>query len=80
MQFAHFWSAFASAVVDLTDRKEDPLSLSDGFDPIRHRVGVAYEDDCFRAGLTWRRDYSNTGDARKGNSFLLSLAFKNLGR
>ena len=80
VQFARFWSAFGSAVVDLTNRAEDPLSLSDGFDPVRHRLGVQYEDDCLRLGLTWRRDYNNTGDARRGNSFSLTLAFTNLGR
>ena len=80
LKFARFWSAFASATVDLTDRSEDPTSLSDGFDPIRHRLGVAYEDDCLRLGLTWRRDYQNTGDARRGNSYLLTLSLKNLGR
>ena len=80
VQFARFWSAFASAVVDLTDRREDSLSLSDGFDPVRHRLGVQYEDDCLRLGVTWRRDYQDTGDARGGNSFLLTLAFTNLGR
>ena len=80
VQFARFWSAFGSTVVDLTDRSEDALSLSNGFDPIRHRVGVQYEDDCLRLGFTWRRDYVNTGDARAGNSFLLTLAFTNLGR
>ncbi len=80
VQVARFWSAFASAVVDLTDREEDPLSASDGFDPIRHRIGVAYEDDCLRLGLTWRRDYEDRGDARRGNSFLVTLAFTNLGR
>jgi LPS-assembly protein len=80
LQFARFWSVFGSTVIDLTDRNEDPLSLSDGFDPIRHRLGVQYEDDCLRIGLTWRRNYEDTGDARSGNSFLLSLAFKNLGR
>ena len=53
--------------------------MADGFDPVRHRLGVAYEDDCLRLGLTWRRDYPDTGDARRGNSFLLTLAFKNLG-
>ncbi|HEX4693725.1 LPS-assembly protein LptD [Sphingomonas sp.] len=78
--FARFWSIFGSATVDLTDRNEDPLSISDGFDPVRHRLGVQYEDDCLRLGLTWRRDYQTTGDARRGNSFLLTLAFKNLGR
>ena len=50
------------------------------FDPVRHRLGVEYEDDCLRLGLTWRRDYQTTGDVRAGNSFLLTLAFKNLGR
>ncbi|WP_374944024.1 LPS-assembly protein LptD [Sphingomonas sp.] len=80
VQFARFWSAFASAVIDLTDRREDSLSLSDGFDPVRHRLGVQYEDDCLRFGVTWRRDYQATGDARAGNSFLLTLAFTNLGR
>jgi len=80
IQFARFWSAFGSTVVDLTNRSEDPLSLADGFDPVRHRLGVQYEDDCLRLGVTWRRDYRNTGDARSGNSYLLTLAFKNLGR
>lgn len=78
--FARFWSVFGSATVDLTDREEDPLSVADGFDPIRHRLGVQYEDDCVRLGLTWRRDYQDNGDARAGNSFLLTLAFTNLGR
>jgi len=80
LQFARFWSAFASAVVDLTDRNEDIFSNADGFDPVRHRLGVAYEDDCLTLGMTWRRDYRTTGDATRGNSYLLTLAFKNLGR
>lgn len=80
VQFARFWSMFGSAIIDLTDRNEDPASLANGFTAIRHRLGVAYEDDCLRLGLTWKRDYQDTGDARSGNSFLLTLAFKNLGR
>ncbi|MEG3180713.1 LPS-assembly protein LptD [Sphingomonas sp. LT1P40] len=80
VQVARFWSVFGSTVIDLTDQEEDPASLADGFDPIRHRLGVEYEDDCLRLGLTWRRDYQTTGDARRGNSFLLTLALKNLGR
>lgn len=79
--FARFWSIFGSTTIDLTDKNEDPqLVNANGFDPIRHRLGVQYEDDCLRLGLTWRRDYQNTGDAKAGNSFLLTLAFKNLGR
>jgi LPS-assembly protein len=80
VQIARFWSVSGSILVDLTNRDEDPLSVADGFQPVRHRLGVSYEDDCLRLGLTWKRDYEATGDARRGNSFLLSMAFKNLGR
>lgn len=79
IQFARYWSVFGSAIVDLTDRREDPLSLADGYDPVRHRLGIAYEDDCLRFGFTWRRDYDPAGDARRGNSFQLRLSFKNVG-
>ena len=79
VQFARFWSVFGSTVIDLTDAQEDPVSVSDGYEPVRHRLGVAYEDDCLTIGLTWRRDYLTNGDARKGNSFQLRLAFRNLG-
>jgi len=80
VQIARFWSISGSTLVDLTDRKEDPTSLSDGFEPVRHRVGITYEDDCLRLGFTWKRDYATTGDASRGNSYLFTLAFKNLGR
>ena len=80
MQFARFWSLSGSTLIDLTDKQEDPLSLANGFQPIRHRIGLFYEDDCLRIGTTWRRDYATTGDAQRGNSYLLTLAFKNLGR
>ena len=80
VRFAGYWSIFGSAVVDLTSRREDPLSLSDGFDPIRHRLGILYDDDCIELGVTWRRDYETTGDARRGNTFLFRVALKNLGR
>ncbi|WP_254605155.1 LPS-assembly protein LptD [Sphingomonas bacterium] len=80
VQISRFWSAFASSIIDLTGRDQDPLSISDGFSPVRHRAGVQYQDDCLRIGFTWRRDYVATGDARSGNSFLLTLALTNLGR
>ncbi|MCC4257058.1 LPS assembly protein LptD [Sphingobium lactosutens] len=79
VQFARFWSVFGSTVVDLTDAKEDPVSVSDGYEPVRHRLGIAYEDDCLTLGFTWRRDYQTNGDARKGNGFQLRLAFRNIG-
>jgi LPS-assembly protein len=74
------WSLFGSTIIDMTDAREDPISLADGFDPIRHRLGVQYEDDCLRIGFTWRRDYDASGDARRGNTFQLRLSFRNLGR
>ncbi len=77
--FARYWSVFGSAIVDLTDAVEDPLAGRDGFQPIRHRLGVAYDDECISIGLTWRRDYEAVGDAQRGNSFLFRLAFRNLG-
>ena len=78
-QITRNWSAFGSAIVDLTGPRDDPLVISDGFQPIRHRIGFGYDDDCFAFSLTWRRDYIDTGDARRGNSFLVRVAFRNLG-
>ena len=80
LQIARYWSIFGSTVVDLTSRREDPLTLSDGYQPIRHRLGLLYDDDCIELGITWRREYDAIGDARRGNTFLLRLALKNLGR
>jgi len=77
--FANYWSMFGSAVVNLTDKNEDPTYGSDGFQPLRTRLGVAYEDDCLEIAVTWRRDYVSNGDARKGDSFQLHFALKNIG-
>ncbi len=79
IRVARYWSVFGSTIIDLTDTTEDPTSISDGFDPIRHRLGVAYDDDCLSLSLTWRRDYQPVGDSQRGNSFLFRLAFRNLG-
>jgi LPS-assembly protein len=77
--FAKHWSVFGTTNIDLTGKADDPTSNLSGFEPVRHRLGVAYEDDCVQLGFTWRRDYQTTGDARRGNSFQLRLVFKNLG-
>ena len=79
VRVARYWSVFGSTILDLTDAKEDPSIASDGFDPIRHRLGVSYDDDCLSLSLTWRRDYQPVGDSQRGNSFLFRLAFRNLG-
>lgn len=73
------FSVFASGIVNLTDKDEDPTLNSDGFQMLRHRIGVAYTDDCLDLSFTWRRDYVTTGDASRGNSFQISLSLKNLG-
>jgi LPS-assembly protein len=67
-------------VLDLTDKNEDPLTLSDGFQPVRHRLGISYEDECLELSLSWRRDYEEIGTFRKGSTFSLHLALKGLGR
>jgi len=77
--FAKYWSLFGSGVLNLTPRSADPTNASSGFNLLRHRLGVAYTDDCLDLGFTWRRDYVTTGDAQKGNSFQLTLSLRNLG-
>ena len=73
-------SLFGSTIIDLTTQAEDPLSVSDGYQPVRQRIGFLYENDCIEAGLTFRRDYSVATDARRGNTIQLRFALKNLGR
>jgi LPS-assembly protein len=77
--FAKYWSIFGSGVFNLTNRDEDPTSQSDGFEALRTRLGIAYQDDCLELGFTWRRDYVTTGDAERGNTFQLHFALRNLG-
>jgi LPS-assembly protein len=78
--FRRYWSIFGATVIDLTDAHEDPLSLADGWQPVRHRLGIQYEDDCLLVGFTWRRDYEQIGAFRQGSTFSLHLAFKGLNR
>lgn len=78
--FARYWTLFGNAIVDLTTTADNPLTAGDGFQPIRHRVGIEYEDECFRFGVGWRRDYVGDRDFRPGNNFQISIAFKTLGR
>ncbi|WP_164157204.1 LPS-assembly protein LptD [Sandarakinorhabdus rubra] len=80
LAFARYWTLFGNAIVNLTTRADNPLATGNGFEPIRHRIGVEYEDECFRFGLGWRRDYVGDRDFRPGNNFQISIAFKTLGR
>lgn len=80
VKFRRYWSIFGATVIDLTGKAEDPFSLSDGYAPVRNRLGIAYEDECLELGLTWRRDYEHIGAFRKGSTFGFHLALKGLGR
>ena len=73
------WSVFGSGVFNLTNTDEDPVFKPDGFEPIRTRFGIAYQDDCIEFGATWRRDFIDAGDARRGNAFQVFFAIRNLG-
>lgn len=74
-----YWSLFGTVVVDLTSRDEDPFTTNDGWQPIRHRLGVRYNDECFDIGVTWRRNYVDNPNARRGDVFVVSVALRNLG-
>jgi len=80
IKFERYWSIFGATVIDLTGKDEDPLSVSDGFQWVRNRLGIAYEDDCLELGVSWRRDYERLGAFRKGSTFGFHLALKGLGR
>jgi len=80
VKFARYWSVFGATVLDLTGKQEDPLSLADGFEPVRHRLAIAYEDECLELGVSWRRDYERLGNFTKGSTFSFSFALKGLGR
>jgi len=78
--FNRYWSIFGASVIDLTNKTEDPLSQGDGWQPVRNRVGIEYEDDCLQLGVTWRRDYERIGTFRKGSTFAIHLALKGVSR
>jgi len=80
IKFARYWSIFGASVIDLTDKNEDPLSVANGWQPVRNRLGIEYEDDCLELGVTWRRDYEQIGAFRKGSTFAIHLAFKGVSR
>jgi LPS-assembly protein len=78
--FKRYWSIFGATIVDLTNKQEDPTSLAEGWQPVRTRLGIQYEDECLTLGLTWRRDYERIGTFRKGSTFAIHLAFKGVSR
>ncbi len=77
--FARYWSLFGSGVVNLRETDSITQRVTRGFEPLRTRLGLAYQDDCLELGLTWRRDFVTTGDAKKGDIFEVRFALRNLG-
>jgi len=80
LQFLRYWSVFGSTVVDLTGKAEDPLSLANGYQPVRRRLGITYEDECLELGVAWKRDYERVGEFRKGSNISINFALKGIGR
>jgi LPS-assembly protein len=79
-QFHRYWSVFGSTVLDLTGKDEDPLSLADGYEPVRHRLGINYEDECLALGVAWKRDYERVGQFKSGSTFSINFSLKGIGR
>jgi len=80
IKFAEHWSVFGATVLDLTGKGEDPLAVSDGFEPVRYRLSLDYEDDCIALGVSWRRDYERVGGFDEGSTLSFRVSFKGLGR
>jgi LPS-assembly protein len=49
LQLHRYWWC-SDPVLDLTGKEEHPLSLADGFDPVRHRLGITLK----MSALVWR--------------------------
>ena len=84
VKFLDYWSLFAATVFDLTSSREDPSidadDDADGFQPVRLRMGLNYEDDCLDLGVSWKRDYERIGEFRKGSTLSFNISLKGLGR
>ena len=79
-KFLKYWAFFAATVFDLTSNREDPSTGAGGFQPVRLRMGLNYEDECLDLGVSWKRDYERIGDFRKGSTVSFNISLKGLGR
>ncbi|MGK2286051.1 LPS-assembly protein LptD [Pedomonas sp. V897] len=79
VQVNRYWSLNAATILDLTSKSQSSRSDADGFQPIRHSVGVAYEDECFRFSVTWRRRFTEDRDFQRGSTIFFRFALRNLG-
>lgn len=65
-----YWTITGSAIEDLTSGRE----------PIRHRIGLVYEDECFVFGVTYRKNFTEDRDFRRGTTFLFNISLKTFGQ
>jgi len=78
--FARNWSVFGSGIFDLSGQTLiNNNTTAAKFQPLRTRLGVSFQSDCFQFDMTWRRDYVTIGDASQGSSFELRFSLRNLG-
>ena len=78
--FARHWSLFGSGIFDLSNNNLGVGTTNKRLQPLRTRLGASFTSDCFELDVTGRRAYVTIGDAARGSSFLLHLAFHNIGR
>jgi LPS-assembly protein len=69
VKLTRYWSLVASSIYDVGNQ----------FTPIRNSIGAIYEDECFTFGLTWRKNYTEDRDFRRGTTVLFNITLKTLG-
>ena len=68
--FASYWSVFGSGVFNLTDQRGGPDAHLRRLPAAAHPAGRRLSRTiASNSGVTWRRDYVDQGDARRGNTF-----------
>lgn len=65
-----YWTVSGSTIEDLTSGRQ----------PVRQRIGLTYEDECFIVGVAYRKNFTEDRDFRKGSTYLFNVALKTFGR
>ena len=54
-------------------------NLTSGSDPVSHRLGLKYQNECLEFRLSWRKSYTEDRDIVPGSSINFSIRLKHLG-
>ena len=54
-------------------------NLSTGDDPIAHKLGLRYRDECLEFSLAWRKTFTTDRDILPGSSIMFRINLKHLG-